>query len=43
MKSFKKIAVTVLAAVMMLLMSTTVFAANSPVTVAHPKTADYHE
>ena len=31
MKSFKKIAVTVLAAVMMLLMSTTVFAANSPV------------
>ena len=31
MKSFKKIAVTILAAVMMLLISTTVFAADSPV------------
>lgn len=31
MKSFKKIAVTILAAVMMLIMSTTVFAADSPV------------
>lgn len=31
MKSFKKIAVTILAAVMMLVMSTTVFAADSPV------------
>ena len=31
MKSFKKVAVTILAAVMMLLISTTVFAADSPV------------
>ena len=31
MKSFKKVAVTILAAVMMLAMSSTVFAANSPV------------
>ena len=31
MKAFKKVAVTILAAVMMLLISTTVFAADSPV------------
>ena len=42
MKSFKKVAVTILAAVMMLLISTTVFAADSPVKTSFNASLTWH-